>query len=51
MLDTMGHEMAKANGGSRESKQQTIAEHAEKIIAGGESRQPSDSTNGEKGSR
>lgn len=34
MLDTRGHEMAKANGGSRESKQETIREHQEKIIAG-----------------
>ena len=34
MLDTKGHEMAKANGGSRESKQETIREHQEKIIAG-----------------
>lgn len=36
MLDTMGHEQAKAIGGSRESKQQTIREHEARIIAGRE---------------
>ncbi len=34
MLNTMGHDMAVANGGSRESKHQTIHEHQERIISG-----------------
>ena len=34
MLDPMGHERAQEYGGSRESKQETIQEHQEKIIAG-----------------
>lgn len=34
MLDALGHEQAKARGGSRESKQETIKEHEAKIIAG-----------------
>ena len=32
MLDPMGHERVREYGGSRESKQETIWEHQEKII-------------------
>lgn len=39
MLNAMGHEQATVYGGKRDSKQETIQEHAAKIIAGHDNNQ------------
>ena len=44
MLDALGHEKAIAQGGVRESKQETIKEHEAKIIAGHHGNEKPDET-------